>query len=57
MESSSEKPSADPAPPEPEKPKAVVVGIPKEIYANERRVAATPTTVHRLLKLAGGAVP
>ncbi|HUS64414.1 MAG TPA: Re/Si-specific NAD(P)(+) transhydrogenase subunit alpha [Kofleriaceae bacterium] len=51
MESSSEKPSADSPPPEAEKPKAVVVGIPKEIYANERRVAATPTTVHRLLKL------
>ena len=51
MESSSEKPSADPAPPEAAKPKAIVVGIPKEIYPNERRVAATPATVHRLRKL------
>jgi NAD(P) transhydrogenase subunit alpha len=51
MEPSSEKPSALPTPPEPAALPAVVVGIPREIYPAERRVAATPATVQRLIKL------
>ncbi len=43
-------PAAEPAAPPPEPPK-LRVGIPRELHENEKRVAATPATVARLVKL------
>src|SRR5688572_23404337 len=37
--------------PPPAAPPALVVGVPREIQTNERRVAATPTTVKKLRSL------